>query len=159
MIDIVPASPAHIGTIATRMRDIDKLECAVFGRSPKQALRAALMGSVLAWTAKVDGRAEAMFGVTPVSTLEGRGSPWLLMTPEAARHGKALVAMGRSYSVGMAKLFPVLENWVHADNVQAIAWLSRLGYTVGDLVTINGQPMRHFSRVAGGQRGGGVRAH
>ena len=53
MIEFVAASPAHIGTIANRMRDIDAKECAIMGRTPKQALRLSLKASVAAWTAVV----------------------------------------------------------------------------------------------------------
>lgn len=148
MIDIVPASPAHVGTIATRMRDIDRLECAIFGRTPKQALRLSVMSAVCAWTVKIDGRAEAIFGAGAVSSIEGIGSPWLLMTDDAVRHARALVMLGRRYSDVMQRHFPRLENRVHADNEIAIRWLSRLGYTIGPADVINGQPMRSFFRCA-----------
>lgn len=145
VVTLLPASPAHVGTIATRMRDIDRLECAVFGRAPKQAVRLALMSSARAWTVKVDGRAEAMFGVTAVSALEGIGSPWLLMTDVAARQARALVVLGRRYTGEMKRMFPRLENMVHADNATAIRWLSRLGYAIEDAAMVNGHPMRGFS--------------
>ncbi len=146
MIQIIPASPAHIGPLANRMREIDRLECSIYGRTPKQSLRLALKSSVIAWTAKVDGRVEAMFGASPISTLEGIGCPWMLMTDEATRHAKALVAGGLGYSVALQALFPVLENNVHADNHTAIRWLSRLGYTIGPVFDMGGYPMRKFRR-------------
>lgn len=146
MIQIVPATPAHVGMIANRMRDIDCLECEMFGRSPKQALRMALTASAVAWTAKVDGRPEAMFGASSLSAIEGIGVPWMLMTDEAVRHGRALLVLGRRYSDELQRRFPTLENAVHADNAVAIRWLERLGYTVGPIVAMNGQPMRGFVR-------------
>ncbi len=148
MIDIVPASPAHVGTVATRMRDIDRLECSMFGRTPKQALRLSVMSAACAWTAKIDGRPEAMFGAAAVSSLEGIGSPWLLMTDDAVRHARALVVLGRRYSDAMQRRFPRLENRVHADNEVAIRWLSRLGYAIKEIELVNGQPMRSFFRCA-----------
>lgn len=151
MIDIISATAAHIGTIANRMRDIDRLECSIFGRTPKQALRLSLASAAVAWTAKIDGRAEAMFGAAAVSSLEGIGSPWLLMTDDAVRHARALVVMGRRYSDQLHVLFARLENRVHADNEVAIRWLSRLGYTIGPVDVINGHPMRGFIRCANRQ--------
>lgn len=148
MIEFVPASPAHVGTIAARMREIDKLECAIMGRTPKQALRLALQGSSLAWTAKIDGRPEAMFGVAAVSLIDREGSPWLLLTDEGARHAKALVRDGRRYSDLIQMEYSVLKNFVHADNHSACRWLVRLGYTLGEPFDMHGHPMRPFERIA-----------
>lgn len=147
MIEFVAASPAHVGTIANRMREIDAKECAVMGRSPKQALRLSLRASVAAWTAKVDGRPEAMFGVSTLSLLGGEGSPWLLMTEDAVRHRRALLADARRYVDILQASFPILSNNVHADNAIAIRWLERLGFTVGPVFDFGGHPMRPFERV------------
>jgi hypothetical protein len=149
MIEFVPASPAHVGTLAARMRQIDRLECRIMGHSPKEALRMCLRYSTLAYTAKVDGRAEAMFGVSAVSLLAGEGSPWLLMTDDAIRQAKSLVRDARRYSDLMQCVFPVLRNHVHADNHVAIRWLQRLGYGIGDVIDMNGHPMRLFERRKG----------
>ncbi|MFL6728060.1 MAG: hypothetical protein ACJ8FS_16330 [Sphingomicrobium sp.] len=146
MIQIIPARPTHIGPIATRMREIDKLECAVFGHSPKNALRAGLMSASLAWTALVNGRPEAMFGVSTVSLLDNEGRPWMLMTDEAMRHSVALVRFGRVYTEAIQRHYAILQNWVHAENAVSIRWLSRLGFAVGSVDVINGQPMRVFAR-------------
>lgn len=148
MIEFVAASPAHIGTIANRMRDIDVKECAIMGRTPKQALRLSLKASVAAWTAKVDGRPEAMFGVSTLSLLGGEGSPWLLMTGDAERQARALLVDARRYSDILQAMFPILSNNVHADNATAIRWLQRLGFTVGPVFDFGGHPMRPFERVA-----------
>lgn len=146
MIEIVPARPQHVGTIARRMRAIDKLECQAAGHTPKDALRLGVLGSSLAWTAKIDGRPEAMLGASPVNILEGRGRAWLLMTDVAARQHVALVRLGRIYTQAFHRHYPILENWVHADNDRTIRWLSRLGYAVGPVDVIRGQPMRPFIR-------------
>jgi hypothetical protein len=146
MIQIVCATPAHIG-MASRLRAIDVIECAVAGHTPKQALRAGLKSSMVAYTAKVDGRAEAMFGVSAVSTLDGIGCPWLLLTDEGGRHGRALVALGRRYVAEMQGMFRELSNCVHVDNHTAIRWLEHLGFTIGPVSVINGHRMRPFVRV------------
>lgn len=148
MIEILPAQPQHIGPIASRMRQIDRIECWTMGHSPKNALRLGLMGSTLAWTAKVDGRPEAMFGASPISFLEGRGRPWLLLTDTGGKHLKALLRLGRIYTRAIHEHYPILENWVHADNAPTIRWLSRLGYAVGAVDVIRGVPMRPFIRHA-----------
>lgn len=126
------------------MREIDRRECRIMGHTPKQALRLSLRYSTLAWTAKVDGRPEAMFGVSTVSLLGGEGSPWLLLTTEGEKCARYLVREGRRYSDAMQAAFPLLSNRVHADNHKAIRWLSRLGYAVSEDVDMNG--MRRFER-------------
>lgn len=146
MIEIVGARPNHVGSIACRMRAIDRLECATMGHSPKDALRLGLMASSIVWTAKVDGRPEAMFGACPVSAVEGRARVWMLMTDTAALYHKALVRLGWRYTQALHEHFLVLENYVHADNDVAIRWLARLGYAIGPVDVIGGQPMRGFVR-------------
>ena len=146
MIEVTPARPQHVGPIANRMRAIDMIECATFGYTPKAALRSGLMGSTLAWTVLIDHHPEAMFGVSPISVVEGRGRPWLLMTPVAERQHKALVRLGTIYTAAMHTHYGALSNWIHADNSRSIRWLSRLGYAVGAVDAIAGHPMRPFYR-------------
>ena len=128
------------------MREIDRLECRIGGHSPKEALRLSLYTSTLAWTVKIDGRPEAMFGVAPVCLISGEGSPWLLLTDVAARKAVTLVREGRRYSDAMQAAFPVLANVVHADNRTAIRWLQRLGYGIGEPFDAGGHAMRPFER-------------
>lgn len=146
MIEIAPARLTHVGPIANRMREIDQLECRIFGHSPRNALRNGLMASSIAWTALVDGRPEAMFGASTISMLEGTGQPWMLMTDEAVKHKVALLRLGRIYTEAVNRHYVQLENWVHVDNVVAIRWLSRLGFAVGGVEIIRGHPMRPFIR-------------
>ena len=146
MIEVVPARPNHIGTIARRMREIDVLECYVGGYAPKSALRVSLISSTIAWTVMIDGRPEAMMGASPLNLLDGTGRPWLLMTGVAGKHAISLVRLGRIYTEAMHRHYNQLENWVHADNITTIRWLSRLGYAVGPVDVIRSQPMRPFAR-------------
>lgn len=144
---MVPARAKHVNTIANRLREIDVLECAVMGHSPKGALRTGLLGSTVAWTVLIDGHPEAMMGASPISITEGRGRPWLLMTDVAARQMVSLVRLGARYTYAMHQQYPLLENWIHADNTRSMRWLARLGYTIGATDVIRGQPMRRFVRA------------
>lgn len=146
MTELVPALPRHINRIAKNMRQIDVLECQIMGRTPKQALRTGLLVSTIAWTIMVDGEPEGMLGVSPVSMIEGKGTPWMLMTERGGKLSKDLVRLGRLYTEHMHKHFPLLENWVHGDNTRTIRWLTRLGYAVGSVDVIRGHPMRPFVR-------------
>jgi hypothetical protein len=95
---------------------------------------------------KIDGRPEAMMGAAPLNILEGRGHAWLLMTDVAAAHSIALVRLGRIYTAAFHRHYAILQNWIHADNDKTIRWLSRLGYVVGPVDVMRGQPMRPFVR-------------
>lgn len=121
----------------------------MMGQSVKDALRFGLMYGQMTWTAKVDGRPEAMFGAVVGSMLEGRARVWMIMTDEAATHHRALVRFGRIYTEALHQHFTVLENYVSADNDLAIRWLTRLGYVVGSVDVVRGYKVRPFFRVAG----------
>jgi hypothetical protein len=144
MIEVVPASPAHIGTIANRMRHIDQIECQWGGHSPKTALRLGLRSSMVAFTVKVDGRPEAMFGVVTTSWIYREGGIWMLLTDVGEKQSKSLVRLGKIYTAAFMRHYDVLRNHVHADNHKAIRWLTRLGFVVGPVDVIRGQPMREF---------------
>lgn len=146
MIEVVPARFTHIGPIATRMREIDQLECRVFGHTPKQALRYGLAGATIAWTVLIDGRPEAMFGASTISLIDSTGRPWLLMTDVAGKQLVTLVRLGRIYTEALHRHYAILHNWVHAKNDTSIRWLARLGYGVGSVEVMHGEPMRPFVR-------------
>lgn len=148
MIEVVMARPRYLNHIANNMALIDRIECAVFGHTPKEALRHALMTSLVAWVVLIDGKPEAMMGANTISLIEGSGRPWLLMTEKARQQAVTLVRLGRRYTEAIHKQYPFLHNWVHADNDKAIRWLSHLGFVVGAVEVIRGQPMRPFSKCA-----------
>jgi hypothetical protein len=149
MVDYVPASPSHVGPIANRMREIDKLECRIAGHSPKDAIRLSLAGSARAWTAKAEGRPIAIFGVSPISLLGGEGSPWLLLTNEAMKYRKALWRDVKAFHEIMHSDYPILSNVVHDENAVAINWLRRLGYSIGEPFDMRGHKMRVFTKGQG----------
>jgi hypothetical protein len=147
MITIGPASPAHIGRIATRMRDADRRECEAFGRSPKQALRTGLKASSLCWTGKKDGRPGAMFGATSRNEIEGVGIAWFLGTDEVFGCARELLALGPAVIEAMHRRFRRLENLVSSDNEAAIRLLGHWGFEIGsDTMDVNGVEFRPFWR-------------
>ena len=148
MIEVVAARPNHLGTIANRMQDIDRLECAASGRTPKDSLRYGLRHSISCYTVKVDGRPEAMFGVLTTSFIHGEGAPWMLLTDTGAKQYKAIVRLGKQYLGAMFDHYTLLHNSVHADNAKAIRWLASLGFAIGPVDVVYGQPVRKFSSCA-----------
>ena len=148
-IRLVPAHSRHIGTIAKRLRLIDAEECAAAGRTPKQALRLGLLTSDKAWTALVDDRPEAMFGVVTVDAIGGEATPWFLGTDEVYRHGRALLMWGPGMIERLCDSRMRLSNLVSARNSRAIRLLRRWGFTVGeDRVNVRGIPFLHFWKEA-----------
>lgn len=147
MIELVPASPAHVGRIANRIRQVDLLECAAFGRSPKESLRLGLRASVLAGTALLDGEPIAMFGLTPVSVIEDTGRPWMLGTDAVPYCARALLTGAASLIDQMHARFSRLENVVAVENVAAVRMLQRWGFTVEqEVMTVGGVEMVGFWR-------------
>ena len=131
-IRIVPASPAHVGRIATRMRAEDRRECMAKGRDPKTALRLGLRASVWAVTAMADGSPIAMFGVAPVSVVADRGNPWFLGTDAVLRYGREFLLHGPAVVERMQQSFTRLDNSVSISNGPAIRMLERWGFTLED---------------------------
>ncbi|CAB4120767.1 hypothetical protein UFOVP5_4 [uncultured Caudovirales phage] len=131
MIELVPASPAHVGVIANRMREADVIECRAMGRSPKDALRLGIKTSAEAWTAKVDGRPEAMFGLVITSALGGTATPWMLGTDAIYRHPREMICHGEKVLRRWLDSYPLLGNYVSVDNSRAIRLLRRWGCKIG----------------------------
>lgn len=144
---VKPATYGEINRLAKRMRPVDVLEVTALGHTPKQALVRGLKSSTLCWTAWLEDRPVAMFGVAPISMAEGRGAPWMLCTDEARFGARPLLEQGPAFIAGMLSDFPRLENAVAVENRQAIRLLRALAFDIEDEVVIVGDvPMRRFSR-------------
>lgn len=137
-VEIVTAELRHVNGIARRMRADDVAECAAFGHTPKQALRYGVLFSDKVWTALVDGRPEAIFGVAVRSALAGDGTPWMLGTDAIYRHGRELLAYGPAIISTLFGSTPRLSNLVSARNGRAIRLLRRWGFEIGSEVTMIG---------------------
>lgn len=145
MISIHPAEAGDIPALARGMRPWDVRECAVFGFSPEKALRYSLAGSLMAWTARLDGDPVAMFGCAAVSLIEGTGRPWMLGTEAVYGQGRALVRLAPGYVERMRERFPRMDNLIHRDNVRALRLLRRLGFQVEpEAQDVGGEPMVRF---------------
>lgn len=137
-IEFVPASRAHVGRIASRMRAIDQMECRAKGRSPAAALRYSLVSSTFALTVLVDGSPHSMFGVTPWSLVEGAGRPWFLGTDEVYRHPREMIRRGGDVVEIMQDSFRRLENVIAAVNERGIRMLRHWGFEIGSAAQVHG---------------------
>ena len=129
-IRIVRASPGHVGRIASRMRADDVIECAAMGHAPKRALRDGLTASTLCFTALVDGRPEAMFGLVVGSALSGEGTPWMLGTEAIYDHPRAMLRWGPRFVAAMLDSTSVLSNLIAVRNGRAVRMLRRWGFSM-----------------------------
>jgi len=124
-IDVVAAAAGHVAPIAARMRHADREEAWAAARlEPEAALRLSLAASPLAWTGRVDGRPECMFGVG------AGGIPWLLGSDAVERYATGFLRRNRPYVTRMLETFGHLSNWVDARNTASIRWLRWLGFTI-----------------------------
>lgn len=149
-VEVVPASTRHIGWIANNIREEDLRECEAMGRSPKQAMRQGVLTSTRSWTALVDGKPHAMFGVVIDSALSRKATPWFLGTDEVYRHGREMLSWGPRFLAEMGDSRWHLSNLVSASNGRAIRLLKRWGFTVGeDEVIVRGVPFLQFEKAIG----------
>ncbi len=144
-IQIVPARPSHIRTIARRMRQADRDEiAAASGRSPGSALVFSLRKSSAAWTAIVDGQPEVMFGVGDINILAGVGAPWLLGTDAVEKHYIQFLRKSVSFRDQLLARYSVLRNFVDARNKASIRWLKWLGFQFSEPIDFRGHPFFMF---------------
>lgn len=149
-VRLVPAEFKHINRIARRIRTHDREECEAMGRTPKQALRLGWLTSDKAWTALVDDKPEAMFGVVTNSLLGLEATPWFLGTNEVYKHGRELLMWGPGMLERLCDSRMRLANLVSSRNRPAIRLLRRWGFTVGEeIVTVRGLAFRPFEKVPG----------
>lgn len=137
-VGLVPARLTHVGVIASRLRECDRIECIALGRLPKEALRIGLRTSLKPLTVLVDDRPEAMLGVMPLSLMRGSGLVWMLGTEAMYRQKRALVSLGPDVLAWISDGMRDLSNIVAADNVRAIRFLRHLGFHVGGPVQQHG---------------------
>lgn len=119
------------------MRAADVLECKAMGFAPKQALRFSLAQSSEAWTAKVDGVPEAIFGLVITNALCGAGKPWMLGSDAIYDHPREMLKSGHYLLQSWLDSMRTLEGYVWSGNDRAIRMLRRWGCSIekgGDLL-------------------------
>ncbi len=126
---------ADIDELVLRMRAADVAEVQAAGHTD---LRAAVADSVkrstVAYAAHVDDTLACIFGLAPLNgqLLTDYGVPWLLGTDEMLRRRAVLMRVAPGYIADMRRLYPILVNCVHAENIKAVAWLKRMGFALAD---------------------------
>ena len=141
---IVPSVAEDILELKDNLRAEDIAECQACGHTPEEALRIGFVWSEC-YSAKVNGKTEAMFGVSTHLQPEGFGLIWYLGSDKSLKHPKSLVKGGREYVTKWLEKYNVLCNAVDARNKRHIAWLKHIGFKfVKEPVNINGYKFLQF---------------
>lgn len=123
----------HAREIGRSMRPADAAEVlASGGYLPEAAARRSLNLSHAAWAAYLGDELLAVFGVIP--TEGGGGIGWLLSTTAVDRHPLTFWRESKKVLAVLRDHYPFLKNMVDARYTQAVSWLRRLGFDVGQAV-------------------------
>jgi len=127
------ATIADAAALFPRLREADRKEIALSsGDHTASVLVRSIEASEEAWAVLNDaGEVFVLYGVARLGKF---GGPWMVASPEVYRHSKELVKTGREWVVSLLPRYSRLFNFVHAENLRSIAWLKRLGFTIGELV-------------------------
>ena len=119
------------GIKGMKLRDADVAELAITnpGVSVDSLLEHAVQASFFVELVRVEGKPAIVYGVAP-TRVYGVGSVWMLASDDIGRIRKQFVAGCREKVEMMNRMFPVLCNWVHAENTVAVNWLRWLGFEV-----------------------------
>lgn len=129
---IVEATPDHADHVAQFLRDADAAEVfASHGLDARTACRLSVVQSIEAWAGLADGEPVCLFGVAPVSLVDGEFSPWMLGAKALDRHAGAFLRRNRAMVRRWRRTYPVLFNQVDARNRASIRWLRWLGFEIG----------------------------
>jgi hypothetical protein len=132
-VEIVQARVSHIPHIAARIRPADEVELWDFACvTPAQAMYHGLNQARIAKTGFINGEAVAMFGCNTVSAVSGVGRPWLIGTDLLDKYPKTFLRRCRPGIEKMFADYKRLENYIDVRNVKAIAWLTWLGFEMGE---------------------------
>lgn len=121
-----------VAFVAANMRqsDVDEVWAAKHA-SPQHALMSSFLSSRdISFTGLANGEPVLMFGVVPPSPLGAVATPWALGTNALREHFREFVRRSKPVVETISLMFPVLENYVDARNIDAIRWLQWVGFSV-----------------------------
>ena len=128
-ITIVETCPWHLREMAETMT-ADSVEVAHrLGFTPLKALWQSYRGSIICKSAFINGKIAAIFGLSGVM-FGDTGRPWLILTPETREHPFRVAFIYRKELNKMQEMFPILEDWVPADNEASIRMMELMGFKV-----------------------------
>jgi len=139
------AKLTDIAYLADNIRECDKQEVfAMSGITPEQAFLDGYSHSDTPCVVEWKGKAIAMFGVS--GDRNKVGIPWMLATNDIKGIRKQFIRGCKPYLEAMHSDYPVLTNYVWAENSLHIAWLKWLGFKFADHLPLgrNGEMFIRF---------------
>ena len=144
-----PATLADVNAIAPLLRDEDKREVEIMsGLRPEVSLPRSLgiPGAVTLYAEEIGtGRPLIISGTVPVIPALV-GTVWMLATPAALDHRKALVRDARAQLDRWHEQYPMLFNLVWEGNPTHITWLRAMGFSLMRRVEHNHHTFIEFAR-------------
>ena len=132
-VDVVPLTEAHVDEIISNVRDMDRREIYLLSTlDPGRAIRATVANAESAVAGYYGGKLACVFGVNRQSLLSDVGVPWLIGSPVVDDIPISFLRHSRQYYLRLVASFPQMENWVLAENVKAVQWLSWLGFDMDE---------------------------
>ncbi len=148
MITMREATVADAIAVSPRLRESDRQEfIAALGYTPEVALPLGI-ASGDAWAMEVDGKVEALLGVSPVARHAYFGLVWMVTTDVIFKHRRDLLRLTPGVLNMLHDRFPLLGNHVDARNDKHIAWLRRAGFSLLREVPDYGVERRPFIEFA-----------
>lgn len=149
-IPIVKSDSSHIDYLQNNLRDSDVRECMIHGATPFRALMAGLREkNAETYTALVDDKPAAIFGVTPIYE-HLIGKIWLLGTYEIENHSRMFLRWSNPIVEYFLDKYYQLENVVPADHKKTILWLDFVGFEIIESpIYVNGFEVFRFVRCKG----------
>lgn len=134
----VPPSDSVLAEVAQNIEAADRveLEASAGHKDIKEVLITSRDSSFECFVVKIGDRPVAVFGIALTDPDGLFGVPWAVLSKEMRKYPKELMRTSRAIVQRWSQMFPVLENYVHADNVRAIRWLERIGFTIGKQIKV-----------------------
>lgn len=144
---IRPGRVADALSLSPGLREEDRLELQeASGPDVEKALIEAVLSSFECFAGVEGEKVIAIGGLC----LAGRiGIPWLVCSPEAVRHPKKLVEVGREAISRWEHLCELMVNFTHPANTVHHRWIERIGFHFSPgMVPVgpNKTPFKHFYR-------------
>ena len=129
VVTTIDTIPEHIRKLAITMQ-AQSAEIAIkMGCEPRKLLWQSYKKSIICKTIFINGEVGAIFGIS--GALYGEvGQPWLIMSDEVNAYPFKVAFVYRKELVKFQQMFPVLEDYVDEDNINAIRMLELMKFKV-----------------------------
>lgn len=133
-IEIRNTYPYDLREMAQAMTADSKDVAERLGYTPLKALWSSYRKSIICKTALINGKVSAIWGCYGVLFAD-TGQPWLIVAPSVEDYPFRTAFIYKKELEKMQELFPILEEFVPADNEKSIRLLQLMGFHVSKNIT------------------------